>query len=149
MKQVAKYNTFKACSTALTVGTPIVTLACCGDFFIHRTDTAISAAGVFAILLSLLFAKDKLAEYLKSPTALKISVIGFVFCILVQNLIIPIEWVFGMTIASSALDEFTFKHFYKKILLGLPETYKQFEHVGFIWCKTDTLLGGQQNGQQD
>ena len=48
------------------MGTPIITLACCGDFFVERPATAISAAGVFAILIALLFAKDKLAEKIKT-----------------------------------------------------------------------------------
>ena len=79
MRAVAKYNTFKGVSTVLSVGTPIVTMACCGDFFIHRSDTAISAAGIFAILIAGLFFKDKLAEKFKSPSALVIAIIGFIY----------------------------------------------------------------------
>lgn len=141
MKQVAKYNTYKALSTVLTVGTPIATLACCGDFFIHRSETAISAAAVFAFLISLLFVKDKLLEFMKSPSALKVSVIGFVMCIVLQNLLIPLTWVFGTTIAATAVDELTFKRLYSKLLLlDMPLSYKKFEHFGFIFAKTDTLL---------
>lgn len=139
MKQVAKYNTYKAVSTVLTVGTPIATLACCGDFFVHRSDTAISAAAVFAFLLSMLFVKDKMLEFLKSPTALKVAIIGFVFCVVLQNLITPLQWVFGMTIAASAVDELTFKRWYKAIAVSFPEKYKQYEHFGFMFCKTETL----------
>lgn len=140
MKQVAKYNIYKASSTVLTVGTPIVTLACCGDFFVHRSDTAISAAAVFAFLLSLLFAKDKIMEYIKSPSSLKIAIIGFVFCIVAENLMQPLKWVFGMTIVASAVDEFTFKRLYNSLLIDFPEQYKKFMHVGFLWCNTDKLL---------
>ena len=144
MKQVAKYNTYKAVSTVLTVGTPIATLACCGDFFIHRSDTAISAAAVFAFLISMLFVKDKMMEFLKSPSGLKVAVIGFVACIILQNLLIPLTWVFGMTIASTAVDELTFKRLYNKLLLNMPLSYKNYEHFGFIFCKTDKLLASKE-----
>ena len=62
MKPVAKYNTCKGVSTVLTVGTPIITLLCCGDMFVHKSSTAISAAGMFGILIAALFLKDKIAE---------------------------------------------------------------------------------------
>ena len=51
MKQVGKYNTFKGISTLLTIGTPIITLACCGDFFTERPATAISAAVLVIIVM--------------------------------------------------------------------------------------------------
>ena len=81
MKTVAKYNTFKGVSTGLTIGTPIVTLICCGEMFVHRSDTAISAAGIFAILFSFLFFKDKIIEKFKSPSALVLSIAILVFCV--------------------------------------------------------------------
>ena len=140
MTQVAKYNLYKAISTVLTVGTPIATLACCGDLFVHRTDTAISAAGVFAFLLSLLFIKDKLLEFMKTPTALKVAIIGLVFCIIADKLILTLKIVFIATIIASSVDELTFKRFYKKLLISMPQGYQEFEHFGFIWCKNSTLL---------
>ena len=73
MKTVAKYNICKGVSTLLTMGTPIVTLACCGSFFRERSSTAISAAGLMVILISLLFAKDKIAENFKAPSAFAIA----------------------------------------------------------------------------
>ena len=60
MKPIAKYNTYKGVSTVLTVGTPIITLACCSDMFVHRSETAISAAGMFGLLLAALLLKDKI-----------------------------------------------------------------------------------------
>lgn len=59
MKPVAKYNLYKGISTAMTVGTPIATLAACGDLFIHRSETAISAAGVLQYLLFVYFLKTR------------------------------------------------------------------------------------------
>ena len=62
MKTVAKYNTFKGISTLLTAGTPFISLLSCSELFVHRSETAISAAGVFAMLFAILFFKDKLLE---------------------------------------------------------------------------------------
>ena len=140
MTNVKKYNIYKGISTVLTVGTPIITLACFGDFFVHRSDTAISAAGIFAILISALFAKDKFMEQLKSPTALKLAIIALVFCVLVENLIIPIEAVCICTIATAGLDELTFKRWYQ----GIEEEYFQdmpssCKKIGFIMCKQTTV----------
>lgn len=140
MKPVAKYNTYKALSTVITVGTPIATMACCGDMFVHRSDTALSAAAVFAFLLSLLFVKDKILNFIKSPTALKVAVTGFVFCVVVGNLIETLRIVFGMTIAACAVDEFTFKRWYNAIVLQFPENYKQYEKFGFLFTHTNTLI---------
>ena len=53
MKTVAKYNICKGVSDVLTLGTPITTLLLCSDFFIHRSDTAISAAGIFVIIVTM------------------------------------------------------------------------------------------------
>ena len=77
MKVVAKYNTCKAISTVLTVVTPIVTLMSCSDLFVHRSDSSVSAAGMFAIFLSLLFFKDKIAENFKVPYSLSHQHKGF------------------------------------------------------------------------
>lgn len=139
MKRVAKYNTCKAFSTVLTVGTPVATMACCGDMFIHRSDTAISAAAVFAFLLSLLFVKDKILSFIKSPTALKISVIGLVCCVVLGNLIDTLKIVFFMTILASVVDEITFKRIYNNILFGMPEKYEQFLKFGFLCTTTKKI----------
>ena len=69
MKNVAKYNIFKGVSTLLTFGTPLLTLSCCGDFFVHRSETAISAAGIFAIVICLLLFKDKVVGF---PTLMEV-----------------------------------------------------------------------------
>lgn len=137
---VKKYNIFKAISTVLSVGTPIITLACCGDFFVHRSETAISAAGVFAILLSLLFFKDKIAEKFKSPSELVISIIVLVLIILVENILLPMKYVCIATIAACGVDELTFKNFYKGIEEKLPKTVGGYKHFGFIFAKTKKIM---------
>lgn len=142
---VAKYNGYKAASTVLTVGTPIIALACCNELFVHRSDTAVSAAGIFAFLLALLFVKDKLLEFIKTPAAWKISLIGLVFCLIVHSLMDAMVLVFASSLIASTLDEFTFKRLYKDIvrkISSIPEVrdvYKEYEKFGFIWAKTNTI----------
>lgn len=139
MKQVAKYNMFKGVSIALTIGTPIVTLACFGDFFIHRSDTAISAAGMFALFIVILLFKDKLAENFKMPSAFIVSLTMFILLIMVEKIIMPMKYVCIATIIATGADELTFKRFYKQIELMLPQNTQAFKHVGFIFTTTKNL----------
>lgn len=139
MKQVAKYNTCKGVSTALTIGTPIVTLACCGDFFVHRSDTAISAAGMFSLFIVLLLFKDKFAEKWKMPSAFILSLVMFILLIMVEKIMLPMKYVCIATMISTGVDELTFKRFYKQIELFLPQEAQAFKHVGFIFTTTKNL----------
>ena len=141
MRAVAKYNTFKGVSTALTIGTPIATLACCGDFFVHRADTAISAAGIFSILIASLFLKDKIAENFKSPSALILSAIILVLVCMVENIIFPIKCVCIATIAACGVDELTFKRWYKQIERAFPQGANDYKHFGFLFTSSQNLLG--------
>ena len=140
MKQVGKYNTFKGISTLLTIGTPIITLACCGDFFVQRSETAISAAGVFAILIALLFAKDKLAEKIKSPSAFIISAAVLVIIVMVENILLPMKYVCIATMIASGVDELTFKRMYKALECKMPQCWQAYEHFGFIFAKTQDIF---------
>lgn len=140
MKQVGKYNTFKGISTLLTMGTPIITLACCGDFFVERPATAISAAGVFAILIALLFAKDKLAEKIKTPSAFIISAAVLVIIVVVENIILPMKYVCIATMIASGVDELTFKRMYKALECKMPQCWQAYEHFGFIFAKTQDIF---------
>ena len=140
MKQVGKYNTFKGISTLLTIGTPIITLACCGDFFTERPATAISAAGVFAILIALLFAKDKLAEKIKTPSAFIISAAVLVIIVVVENIILPMKYVCVATMIASGVDELTFKRMYKALEYKMPQSWQSYEHFGFIFARTQDIF---------
>ena len=140
MKQVGKYNTFKGISTLLTIGTPIITLACCGDFFVQRSETAISAAGVFAILIALLFAKDKLAEKIKSPSAFIISAAVLIIIVVVENILLPMKYVCIATMIASGVDELTFKRMYKALECKMPQCWQAYEHFGFIFAKTQDIF---------
>lgn len=140
MKEVGKYNTFKGISTLLTIGTPIITLACCGDFFTERPATAISAAGVFAILIALLFAKDKLAEKIKAPSAFIISAAVLVIIVVVENIILPMKYVCIATMIASGVDELTFKRLYKALEYKMPQSWQAYEHLGFIFARTQDIF---------
>lgn len=140
MKQVGKYNTFKGISTLLTIGTPIITLACCGDFFVERPATAVSAAGVFAILIALLFAKDKLAEKIKSPSAFIVSAAVLVIIVVVENILLPMKYVCIATMIASGVDELTFKRMYKVLECKMPQCWQAYEHFGFIFAKTQDIF---------
>lgn len=140
MKEVGKYNTFKGISTLLTIGTPIITLACSGDFFVERPATAISAAGVFAILIALLFAKDKLAEKIKTPSAFIISAAVLVIIVVVENIILPMKYVCIATMIASGVDELTFKRMYKALECKMPQCWQAYEHFGFIFAKTQDIF---------
>ena len=140
MKQVGKYNTFKGISTLLTIGTPIITLACCGDFFTERPATAISAAGVFAILIALLFAKDKLAEKIKTPSASILSAAVLVIIVVVENIILPMKYVCVATMIASGVDELTFKRMYKALEYKMPQSWQSYEHFGFIFARTQDIF---------
>ncbi len=141
MRSVAKYNIFKGVSTALSVGTPIATMACCGDLFVHRADTAISAAGIFAILIASLFFKDKIAENFKSPSALIISIISLVLVCMVENITYPIKCVCIATIGACGVDELTFKRWYKQIERAFPQGANDYKHFGFLFTTSQNLLG--------
>ena len=140
MKEVGKYNTFKGISTLLRIGTPIITLACCGDFFTERPATAISAAGVFAILIALLFAKDKLAEKIKTPSAFILSAAVLVIIVVVENIILPMKYVCIATMIASGVDELTFKRMYKALEYKMPQSWQSYEHFGFIFARTQDIF---------
>ena len=140
MKEVGKYNTFKGISTLLTIGTPIITLACCGDFFTERPATAISAAGVFAILIALLFAKDKLAEKIKTPSAFILSAAVLVIIVVVENIILPMKYVCIATMIASGVDELTFKRMYKALEYKMPHCWESDEHFAVIFARKQDIL---------
>lgn len=139
MKNVAKYNIFKGVSTLLTLGTPAITLLCCGDFFVHRSDTAMSAAGILVMIITLFFAKDKLAENFKMPAPFILCAIGLVLVVMIENIIYPIKMVLITTLIATVIDEFTFKMFYKKAERKLPPEHVDYKKFGFIFTTTDNL----------
>lgn len=145
MKTVAKYNLYKGISTFCTVGAPIVTLLCCSDMFVHRSETAISAAGAFAILICLLFMKDKLAENFKAPSAFIVSFVSLVLILIIENIMVPVKTICLVTMITSGIDEVTFKKWYKAIEISLPDNVSAYKTAGFIFTTTKNLLEGVNN----
>lgn len=143
MKTVAKYNVFKGISLALTASTPIVALLSCSELFVHRSDTAISVAGIVAIVISCLFFKDKLLENFKLPSPFMGSLIGLIIIQLIKSIIYPIETVLVATVVVTAVDTITFRRMYKNIERKLPDNIDKFKHFGFITCKTEEIMGEQ------
>lgn len=142
MKTVARYNVYKLISTVLTMGTPIISLASCSELFIHRSDTSISAAGVFAILISFLFFKDKMLEKFKAPSPLVISIVGLILIHLIESIIYPIKIVFWVTVITTGVDAVTFRRMYKDIEKTLGDITKDYLKFGFLFTTTDNLIGG-------
>lgn len=141
MTDVAKYNACKGVSTGLTFGAPLITAACLGDFFKQQPSTAISGAALFAVLLSVLLAKDKIAEKFKAPSALIIAVAAFAFCVVVESILYPVKVISFVTIIACGIDELTFKHIYKAVELRLPERAQTLKKFGFIAAK-QTMIDG-------
>lgn len=141
MKTVAKYNLYKAISTVLTVGTPIISLASCSDLFVHRPDTAISAAGVFAVMFSLLFFKDKILENFKMPSPFVLSIAGLITICVIESIMYPLKIVFVTTAVTTLIDALSFRRMYKNIEYDLPKNAEKFKHFGFIFAKTERIFG--------
>lgn len=138
MKPVAKYNLLKGASTVLTVGTPIATLACCGDFIVHRSDTALSAAGVVVLIISVYLLKDKLAEKFK-PKLWAICLIGIALIEMIKSIIMPVEMVLIATAAATGLDAATFSRFYKQLYPKLGDAAIDHTFVGYVFTTSQKL----------
>lgn len=141
MTKIAKYNIFKGVSTVITVGTPILSLVSCSELFAHRSDTAISAAGVFALIFALWFLKDKLAENFKLPSPFIASLVGLILIVMVENIIYPMKVVFLSTMITTGIDSLTFKRIYQELEKVLPDAAKTFKKFGFIFVKEKDLIG--------
>lgn len=141
MKTVGKYNLFKGVSTLLTFGTPLVTLFCTSNFFIYKEGPAVSAAGVFVLLILLCLFKDKLAENFKLPSAFILSATLLALLLLIQSILVPIKTICLTTMIATGVDEMSFKRLYKQIELTLPKEAAAYKHVGFLFVTTNKLEG--------
>lgn len=141
MGKIAKYNICKAISTLCTVGAPIITLATCSELFVHDAGTSLSAAGVFALLISVFFAKDKILENFKAPSAFLLALVSFIFIVMVENILLPMKTVCIVTMVTAGVDELTFKNIYKRIRRLLPDEVSAYEHFGFLFT-TSSKSGG-------
>lgn len=145
MKPVAKYNTFKALSLAVTAGVPISTAAIFSDMFVQTTSTSISTAGVIGILIAALALKDKLLEQIKSPTGFKISVALLIVILVIESIMAPMKLVLISACIAFGGDTVIFKPIYTNAEYDLPEKRNRYKHFGFIFCKSETLTGETSN----
>ena len=145
MKLVGKYNIFKGLSLAVSAGAPLTTAALISDFFVETTDTSISTAGVIALLICILVLKDKLLEQFKSPTAFKISAALLIIVLLIESIIMPMKYVLIAAVIALGADTIFLKRIYTVLESQLPEKREMYEHFGFIFCKTETLIGETTN----
>lgn len=141
MKEVCKYNIFKALSIVMTVGTPLIVVGQCSDLIVSNPAASISMTGVIAILFSVLFLKDKIAENFKLPSPFIIATVLFITILFLESILLPMKYACIGTMITTGIDELTFKRIYKRIELLLPEKANAYKHFGFICCKTDTLKG--------
>ena len=141
MKLVAKYNVFKAISLLLTVSTPILTMFSCSEFIVHRSDTAISTAGLITIVISVLLLKDKILENFKVPSPFVFSLIALILIVCLESIIYPIKCILVSTVVVTGIDTFTFRRIYKDAERFLPDNIDKYKKFGFIPYKTETIIG--------
>ena len=139
MRSVAKYNLYKGVSSVLTFGTPIITLACTGEFFVHQPASAISAGAMFVMLICLFFAKDKLMENFKMPGPFVLCAISLALIAIIENIIVPMKSICIATMIASGVDEFTFKRGYKRIERKLPDEAQDCKKFGFLFTTSNKL----------
>lgn len=88
----------KVGSGVVGAGLPIAVLCTQFDFFIQRSETTVSAIGIIALIIGAVSFKDALLKFFKTPTALKLWLIVFVFAVLVEPIIYQMKVVamFGL-----------------------------------------------------
>ena len=138
MGNVAKYNTMKGVSTILTIGTPLISLAC-SSVEIVTPAGKMSMTACIVCLLVLLFAKDKLAENWKMPSAFIVSGALFGLILVIENILLPLKAILIATMIASGVDELTFKRYYKTLELLFPKCAANFKHAGFMFTTSKNL----------
>ena len=96
-------------------------------------------AGMFAIFLSVLLFKDKIAENFKVPSAFVISVVSLVLLLMVESLIQPLKYICIATAITSGVDELTFKRFYKIVESKFPQGCEVNKLFGFMLTTSKKL----------
>ena len=147
MKEIGKYNLFKALSIMLTVVPPLFVAYCFGNMIVYDTRASISLAAIIAIITALFFLKNKILENFKVPSIFVIALILFILLITVEQIIVPAKWVCGTVVICCGLDELIFKRIYKRIEALLPQKREAYKHFGFYFCKTSKLMGDTNNEQ--
>lgn len=138
MGKVAKYNINKGVSTLLTIGTPLVSLACSSVEVITPAGK-MSITACIVLLVTLLFLKDKLAENLKMPSAFIVSTVLFGLILVIEHILVPLKSILLACMIASGIDEITFKRFYKNLEITMPANVTNYKYVGFIFTSSKKL----------
>lgn len=143
---VSKYNSLKAISLLLTVGTPSATMLIFNTVLADTPAGAVSILGVLSIVISLFFLKDKIAENFKMPSPLVAAIVMLAVILLLENIILLAKYTCLIMIAVCGIDELTFKNWYKRVERTFIKEHKDvdladYKKFGFIISTTKTLLG--------
>ena len=146
MQFVSKYNSLKAISLLLTVGTPSVTMLIFNTVLADSPAGAVSILGVISVIIALFFLKDKIAENIKMPSPLVAAVILLGAILLLENIIVLAKYTCLIMIAVCGVDELTFKNWYKNLERNFIKAHtnidiNDYKKLGFIITTTKTLLG--------
>lgn len=146
MKEVGKYNLFKVLSILLTcIPTALVALSY-SDTIIKDKKASVSFVAIIAIIIVILFLKDKILENFKTPSPFVIALVLFIIIVLFEQIILPAKFVSMTVMIACGIDELSFKRIYKRIEFLLPEKAKAYKHVGFYFCTTNKVLGDNSRG---
>ena len=141
MKEVGKYNLFKALSTFITTVPTILVAFLFKDSIVYDTNASVSFAAMIGIICALLFFKNKIAENFKLPSPFIIASILFIVIIMIENILIPTKYICLTVMIVCGIDELLFKRIYERIEMLLPEKRNIYKHFGFYICKTETITG--------
>ena len=145
MKPILKYNLLKGISMILSVGTPTSTMIILNESLADSPAGAISIAGIIVILMAALIMKDKIAENFKMPSALVLSISLFIIILLLENIIVLAKYTCVATAMICAIDELTFKSWYKRLEKSIIKKYdvdlNDYKKIGFIFGTSKKILG--------
>ena len=140
MKQVGKYNVFKALSIFVTCVPTTITSFYFSKDMIKNSGQSISLVGVIGILIAILFLKNKIAENIKFPSPFVFATILFVIIVMIEQILYPVKCVCLVTMVVTGIDELSFKRIYKRLELFFSNTAPAYKHFGFYCCKTEKIL---------
>ena len=91
--------------------------------------------------------KNKIAENFKLPSPFIIATVLFIVIILIESILIPAKYTCLVVMIACGIDEISFKRIYQRIEILLPEKKEAYKHLGFYFCKTETMIGDNTNEQ--
>lgn len=139
MKEVGKYNLFKALSILISCVPTLVVGFSYGESIVKDSSASISLVAVIGIIIAALCLKNKIAENLKLPSAFIVSTVIFVLILVIEKILLPVKFTCLACMISCGIDELSFKRIYTRLELLFPEKAKFYKHFGFYICKSEKL----------